>query len=254
MKKVTWKEVLPGVSIPVAGGRHWYYWDVGLSIVPLWLAVLMDPFGLLHYVSGRFNIPLLAAWFPSVLLIPVGIVCVIWLAVRVVGVWPRRLYPRRRLQRWWLAAALVFVSGFVLPFTGLLPVQETLFIHGLRQHMRTRADIAAIQAWLTTLSAGRSQGGSGASADGQITAPDPLPAIALLAPESVAVSTDPAGCLVADLRWGHRMMGSWGLVVEENGTTGDKKIAQFAGDLAAIIREEYVLSLARGAYVWYDPD
>jgi hypothetical protein len=50
------------------------------------------------------------------------------------------------------------------------------------------------------------------------------------------------------------MMGSWGFVVKESDTTGDKKTSQLAGDLAAIIREECVLPLAGGAYVWYDPD
>jgi len=37
VKKLTWKEVLPGVKIPVEGSRRWYYRDIGLALIPLWL-------------------------------------------------------------------------------------------------------------------------------------------------------------------------------------------------------------------------
>jgi len=140
------------------GGRHWYYWDLVLSILPLWFAVQMDPFGVLHYLSGLVNVPLLAAGLLSVLLTPAAVMCTVFLLVRTVGVWPRRIYPRRRLLRSWLTVAVVRVICFVLPFTSFLPASEAMFIQGFKRHMRTQADVPAIQAGLRTLDSNEAEG------------------------------------------------------------------------------------------------
>jgi hypothetical protein len=86
VKKLKWKDVLPRVRIPVAGSRHWYYRDIGLLSVPLWFGLMLDPFGLLYYLSGLINIPLFSGLYISILFVPLLPVCLIWLFVRMVRV------------------------------------------------------------------------------------------------------------------------------------------------------------------------
>ncbi len=174
--------------------------------------------------------------------------CAVWLLVRMVGVWPRRVCPRCRLLRLWLAVAIVFVFCFVLPFTSLLPARGTMFIRGFQRRMQAQADVPAIQAWLKTLDSNEAEGQSAAPTRERVAEPERLPAIARLNPKGVGVSVDEVGRPMVRLVWGSGVIGSWGLVV------GDKRMS--AREPMLEITEsssgEYRLLLAPGAYVWHN--
>jgi len=247
VKKLTWKEVLPGVKIPVEGSRHWYCRDIGLALVPLWFGLMLDPFGLLYYVSGLLNVPLFAGLYMSILLVPLVPVCLLWLLVRMVRVWPRRVYPRRRVLGLWLLVVLAFAICFGLPFSGLSPARGPLFLRGFRQHMRARADVSAIQAWLRTLDSGNAESQLGPVTREPVAEPERLPAIARLNPKDLAVSVDEAGRPMVQLFWGSGIIGSWGLVVGDERMAVEESSLEITESSAGACR----LPLAPGAYVWY---
>lgn len=241
VKKLKWKEVLPGVRIPVAENRHWYYRDIGLALVPLWFGLMLDPFGLLYYVSGWIKVPLFSGLHMSILFVPLLPICLLWLLMRMVRVWPRRVYPRWRLLGLWLLVVLALAILFVLPFSGLSPARGPMFLRGLRQHMRAKADIPAIRAWLQTLDSGNPE-----------SAPERLPAIVRLAPKGIAVSVDETGRPMLRLTWGSGIIGSWGLVVGDERTPVAKDTMARADDFELLRASECRMALAPGAYVWYD--
>jgi hypothetical protein len=260
------KQSIDSAAIPK---RRWYRWDLGLLPIPLFFGILLDPFGIISYLSGLINVPLVAfAFFAYVPLVPVAFACLVVLLVRMLFIWPKRIRNRGRLLLCWAAVVGAFVVCFVLPFTSVTPRAYKMFACGFKWHVQMRTDIPAIQAWLSTLDPNDCEGQPlNVSIAPGVNLPDPprtIPepeAIARLGRAGTRLLLDDTGYPMVRLTWGGGFIGHWGLVVGsermkspetqpsrwvevEIGQTGRKQKLYEYG--------EYRSPLVPGAYVWYE--
>jgi len=117
--------------------RLWYRWDIAMAVVPLSFAVVLDPLGVINYVSGLINMKVLFfAVVGFVMLSPVALLCLVGLLARMFVIWPKRISTWSRLLLAWMAVISVFAACFVLPFTGLTPRPWVMYTRGLRRNMQ----------------------------------------------------------------------------------------------------------------------
>jgi hypothetical protein len=221
---------------------RWYYWDLGLAVVPVWFGIIFDPLGLLSYLGGLINVPIsLLAGVLSVMLLPAVPLCLVVLLVRMLVVWPRHIPGwRQRLLAWGTALAAIAIL-LVLPFVLRTRRPMDAFMSGFTNYVQRRADIPEVQAWLDTLDRGR-------LADPRRHAETPgggsnlPPSLRRLKAWYRMVTLDDQGRPMIRLMWGSGMMGSWGLVI------GHRELETPPSDLSRY--GEYRAPIAPGAYVW----
>ena len=263
LKKVR-KEQIESENLPK---RPWYLLDIGLAGIPFLFGILLDPFGIAGYLTGLINMPLLSSiLFASLPLLPVGLVCLVWLLVRMFLIWPRRIHSWFRLLLYW-AVVIASLAVFIGPlFIRITPPRHEMFARGFRKYVRIRTDIEAIQTWLGTLDPNDCEGQPlNMKIAPDITKPRvpktiPEPeTIARLKPRYTRLSLDNSGRPMIRLMWGSGMIGSWGLVVgDENMETPVTELPRWKeyshGNKTDRLYEhgEYRLPVASGAYVWYE--
>jgi len=264
LKKVHEKHIEESENLPK---RPWYFWDIGLAVIPLLFGILLDPFGIAEYLTGLFNMPLLSIiLFGSLPLVPVVLVCLVWLLVRMFLIWPRRIHVWFRLLLCWVAV-IASLTVFISPlFIRITPPRYEMFTRGFRNYVRIRTDFEAIQTWLGTLDPNDCEGqplnmkiAPGVELmDVPKTIPEPK-AIARLKPRYTNLSLDSSGHPMIRLTWGSGMIGSWGLVVGDENLEipvtelpGWKEYRHGNKTDRLYERGEYRLPVALGAYVWHE--
>jgi len=235
--------------------RLWSRWDIAMVVVPLSFTVLLDPLGVITYVSGLINMKVLfVAVFGFVTLIPIALLCLVALLARMLVIWPKRISTWSRLLLCWMAVISVFAACFVLPFTGLTPRPWVMYTRGFRRYVRARVDVPAVQQWLSTIdpnSLDRQDVGGGADHDSE-----PHPVIAGCDPKGYQVFLDDVGRPMLELRWGSGVLGTWGVTIGD----ADMAIPQTQPTTKETLSNgqvfynhgQYRLPLAPGAYVWHD--
>jgi len=246
---------------------YWWYLDIGLAIVPLWFLILIDPFGIVNYLCGLINVPIhLFALFSSVLMLPIGVVCIVLFLVRMIIIWPRHIRPWPRLLLSWaivIGGICLWIGPF---FIHVLPGPFQRYACGLRRHVQATTDIEAIQSWLSTLDPNNIQG---KWLDMNIQ-PDvrreytsriiPAPnAIIRLRPKISRFELDDSGRPMIRLMWGSGVMGSWGYIfgdkdveIPETELPGHKEIRSGRNMQSSYGSSKTRLPIAPGVYVWYD--
>lgn len=230
-------------AVPQSRWR-WYYWDLGLAAVILWLEIILDPWGVFGYLGGLINVPFSQEGLMlSVAVAPWTLLCPVVLLVRMLAVWPRRLHGRPRLFLAWGIVVGAFAAGFVLPFR--LPITRSweAFMAGFQQYVHRRVDVPAVQDWLATLKPGPGRPGW-THPDIDVEEKDLPRSIARLRAWGWRIDFDEAGRPTIRLAWGSGVMGGWGLVVGHRETaTPPSDFSQYG---------EVRQTIAPGAYTWYD--
>lgn len=246
---------------------YWWHWDIALVAVPLWFLVFLDPFGIINYMCGLINVPIhLFALFCSLLLLPAGLVCLIWFFVRMCVIWPRRIRPWSRLLLIWtvvIGGGAFYIGPF---FIHILPRPFERYAQGFRRYVQTTTDIEAVQNWLGTLDPNNCEN---LWLDMNIS-PDvkkeyssriiPAPNVVVrLRPKISRLELDDLGRPMLRLIWGSGMSGSWGLVVgDKNMETPETELPRWEEFHVGKVKQklhrhgETRLPVASGAYVWYE--
>lgn len=230
-------------AVPQSRWR-WYYWDLALAAVILWLEIILDPWGVFGYLGGLINVPFSQEGLMlSFMVAPWTLLCPVVLLVRMLVVWPRRLRRWLHVFLAWGIVVAVFAAGFVLPFR--LPIARSweAFMAGFQRYVQRRVDVPAVQDWLATIEPGPVLPGR-TEPDIAVEEKDLPPSIAGLKAWGWQMDFDEANRPMIRLTWGSGVMGGWGLVV------GHKEMAPPPSDFSQY--GEVRQTIAPGAYVWYD--
>lgn len=228
-------------AVPQSRWR-WYYWDLALAAVVLWLQIILDPWGVFGYLGGLINVPFSHVGFMmSVGVAPWAFLCPVVLLVRMLAVWPRRLQSWPRLFLAWGIVVGAFAGGFVVPFR-LSPTRSwNAFMTGFQQYVQRRVDVPAVQDWLATLKPGPVRPGW-THPDIAVEEKDLPGSIARLRAWGWRMDFDEANRPMIRLIWGSGVMGGWGLVV------GHREMATPPSDFSQY--GEVRQTIAPGAYIW----
>lgn len=246
---------------------YWWHWDIAIAAIPVWFGILLDPFGIVNYMCGLINVPIhLFALFSSVLMLPIGVVCIVLFLARMIIIWPRHIRPWPRLLLSW-AIVIVGICLWIGPFfIQVLPGPFQRYACGLRRHVQATTDIEAIQRWLSTLDPNNIQG-KWLDMDVEpdirreymsriIPAPN---AIIRLRPKTTRFELDDSGRPMIRLMWGSGVMGSWGYIfgdkdmeIPETELPGRKELGNSIKMQYSYDPRETWLTIAPGVYVWYD--
>ncbi|MDI6451351.1 hypothetical protein [Anaerobaca lacustris] len=210
------------------GGLPWYTWDVVLLGALFLFGTFGNSFPLLSYLGGLRNdkniVFMARVWF--FLLTPIACVCLAALIVRIVCLWPLRIVRLRRLIVLQIVASLGTLAYVGLPFLRLGPPEHKMHLWGMRRYVQTQVDVPAIRAWLTSLDPNDwhdVQIDFRRNGEGQLVPRSSdlvLPACILnLKPRSVSLSFVEGCGFGATLRWGDRLLGTWGMAIGPE-TTG----------------------------------
>ena len=211
-------------------------------ILPIILTILF-PLGVLFYLCGRFG-PYATILAHICLLYPVIFVFIVYCfftgIARLSREWRK---PRRRrkliigteiiipLMFFALFVASCFVSVRGMSFFG------KPFMYGLRDRIRTKADIEAIRDWLNTLSKEHYT-----DSDGYIPYDELPKSLKILNSVRVNVYADENGNPKVRIFWGGGAIGHWGVVI------GMKDMKILPSDFSQY--GEYRLPVEPGVYVW----
>jgi hypothetical protein len=204
------------------------------------------PLGLICYVSGRFNSLFVFMLVPLFgLLLIGGTVSLPVVAIHAIVRWRALCIRAKLLECYLLLAMAALVTSFGLGFTGIEPTPINMFARGFAKYAARRADVPAIQTWLSTLNPKEYVGANIDSGGMPFPPAEQPPAIRKLNPErypiGVRVGQDDSGNLMVRVTWGGGFIGHWGIKV------GDKSVQPPADSEGIGYRP-----LAPGAWVWYE--
>jgi len=254
MNAITGKEHSANDAGPTEG--HWYIWDAVLLAAILAVGSLLDPFGIIEYVSGTRNNDYGFLGLALVFLYglgPLALICMIVLLARMRTIWPKHISSSRRK----LVAVEAFVGAslliyLMLPFL-LLPIRPPgyrIFMSGFTRYVETNADIESIRSWLDTLEPGVCTGTTidlrEAHGSGRANWPNTIawsPAVTCLDPAYAVLSLDEARHPTIRLEWGG-VFGHWGFVI------GRAQMRTPASHFSE--HGEHRLPLGPGVYVWHE--
>jgi hypothetical protein len=219
---------------------------VGLTLLSAFVAswFVWGPFGLIFYVAGLFNSVWVFVLGPFLLLlIPAAALFGFVQMMRTALHW-QELACREKWCRVTVAAVLsAFVLSFGLGFAGLVPVPFDAFARGFGRCVERRADVAAIQNWLSTLDPNICRNEGGYAQDHRLATSEQPPCLASLGAEWATLEADDKGHLKVRLLWGGGMIGHWGIVVGRPDMPIAPPDASDGG--------ESQMPLAPGAYIWF---
>jgi len=211
------------------------------AVVASWL--IWGPLGPVLYLGGLFNS--MSVWDLSFLLIFLVLpAIVLWavLAAYAPITWRRQTSRARRSFILWMVATGGLVVPTVVGFTGLTSSPSDRYVRGFARYVKARADVEAIQDWLSKLDANDYIIGENGTAEKRFFGSEQPPCIACLHPKWATVRPDDTRHLVVRLLWGGGFIGHWGIAVgHEDMPTPPSDTSDFG---------EQRFPLAPGAYVW----
>ncbi len=222
-------ELTPRGDMKAAKARlPWYTWDVVLLGVLFLFGTFGNSFPLLSYLGGLRNdkniVFMAGVWF--FLLTPIACVCLAAVIIRITRYWPRHLVDRRRRYVLQIVASLGTLAYVGLPFLRLGPSEHKMHLWGMRRYVQTQVDVPAIRTWLNSLDPNEWHGVQidfRSDGEGQLVARSSdvvLPACILdLRPRFVSLSFAIGYGFEVTLRWGDRLLGTWGMAIGPE-TTG----------------------------------
>jgi hypothetical protein len=221
-------------------GLNWKKEYVIFVVLPIIFTILF-PLGALFYSCGRFS-PSARSVAYLCMLYPVICVFIVYCffagITRLSRDW--RKHGRKTLIIAEIGIPLVYIALFVASF--FMSVEGMAFfgkplMYGLRERVRSKADIKTIRNWLKTLS----------KEDyvdyGERLSSEEWPkSLKVLNPNRPHVSTDENGNPKVRLMWGGGFLGHWGLEIGmENMKIPPSDFSQYG---------EYRLPVEPGVYVW----
>jgi len=211
------------------------------AVVALWL--IWGPLGPICYVGGLFNSMFVRVLmlYLSLLMLP-AIVLFSVLVVYAPVTWHRQSPHAKRSLILWILAVGGLVGPTVVGFTGLTASSFDLYVRGFAKYVEHRADLGAIQAWLSKQDPKILIDKNGVVMQKDLTGPEQPPAIADLHPKRAAILSDDKGRLNVRLLWGGGFIGHWGIVV------GPTDMPTPPSDVSKSGVQHF--PLAPGAYIW----
>ncbi|OHB65001.1 MAG: hypothetical protein A2Y77_07095 [Planctomycetes bacterium RBG_13_62_9] len=200
------------------------------------------PLGIVSYVGGLFNsmltfMVLLLVALPT----PAAVIGLPVLVVYTACTWRRQTRSGRRSLILWMVATAGLACPFCLGLAGLSPSPFDMFVRGFVRYVERRADIGAIQGWVSTLDPNELADEYG-TVEKLLADSDQPPAVKRLSANSVMAMLDDRGHPMVRLLWGSGMIGHWGIMV------GRKDMAMPPSD--ASDSGEHRFPLAPEAYIW----
>jgi hypothetical protein len=237
--------------------RFWYVPDLILVVLLLCYGTFVHTSCLREYIGGLENtgLPMFVFAFQWAMLLPPVLICLVLLAGRVAGSWPRHVADRRRLRRLRVATIVGLGGYLILGLPVFQPRDPSLFMRGFGRYVQTYVDVPAIRAWLNTVDPNVCTGAMVELAivkDWKSTG-WPL-AIKSLRPDSLELHRDSANRPTVRLAW-CGFDDAWGVAIGSE----DMEIPKTqppppvkVGDRTFYEGGEYRLPLAPGVYVWRD--
>ncbi|MBN1974528.1 MAG: hypothetical protein JW787_12890 [Sedimentisphaerales bacterium] len=223
--------------------KYWFILDIFIIGLVLFWGFLLDPLGIVSYVSGLHNdytLLLLGLIYPT--LIVLACLSLLILIIRMFMRWPKYISNTSKLQ---LIQKVVIISLFVylvLPFLPIMPSPKKMYVKGFEAYVKNNADISEIRNWFNSLS---QEDYAEYESKGKVPWRERIAwpeAILELYPTSVALSWDKNYNPQVRLRWGSGVVGPWGFVVlNENIPTNTSEIS---------CPDEYRHEIQNGVYVW----
>jgi hypothetical protein len=211
-----------------------------LAFVASWF--VWGPLGLIFYVGGLFNSLWPFMLSPLLfLLIPLGVIFLPVLAIRSVISWRRLPRGEKVFSSSLMVALAALEASFGLGFTGITPSPFDMFLRGFTRYVASRADVTAIQAWLSTLDPNEYTDKYGSMTEKRFTESEQPPCLVRLHAKGPAVRPDDKGHLMLRAIWGGGLIGHWGIEV------GDKSMEPPPDSEIYGYRP-----LAPGAWIWYE--
>ena len=217
------------------------------------------PLGWVFYLHGKFS-PYAGSRALVVILFATAPIFVVWcLLTRIVRIFDVQVRNNRKgkiVIGTEIGVSTVFLALFIIAvFTpielGSCPSGYVGFLHGFRDRVRGKADVAAIRDWLGTLdkedctrrsfSLISDSGSSGRQWPDSIDWPE---SVKVFKPRFVQFPVDDNDNLKVRLCWGTGMTRSWGVEI------GPEDMEIPPSDLSRY--GEHRLPLERGAYVWHE--
>jgi len=211
-------------------------------ILPIIFTILF-PLGGFFYLCGRFN-PYAGAVAQLCMLYPVIFVFIIYCFFtgieRLSRDWRKHIRKRKLIILAEIVIPLVFIALFVASFFRTvegMTIFDKPLLYGLRDRIRSKADIETIRSWLKTLSKEHYT-----YSDGYIPSDELPKSLKVLNPDRVNVYADENFNPKVRLMWGGGFIGHWGAVIGME----DMKIPP--SDFKPY--GEYRLPVQHGVYVW----
>jgi hypothetical protein len=192
--------------------RYWYILDIILISVVLYWGNLLDPFGLVSYISGLYNrYTLFSSGFTYALLIVPASLCLLVLIWRMFVSWPKYISNKPKLRSFQIIIPICLFVYLVLPFLPVLPAPKRIYMAGFEGYAKNNADIDGIRHWLNSLTREDfieyERKGRTLEWREKIDWPQ---AILKLHPGSAGLSWDKNYKPKVSLSWGSGVVGPWG--------------------------------------------
>ena len=225
--------------------KYWYVLDIILIGFVLYWGTLLDPFGIVSYISGLYNrYNLLSSGFTYALLIVPASLCLLILIIRMIVSWPKYISNKSRLITSQILVVVCIFAYLVLPFLPIMPAPKRIYIAGFEGYVKKNADIDGIRNWLNLFSQEDFREYEGRTKDRYkvLEKQDRPEVISKLKPRSVVLSWDENYKPKVSLSWGSGVVGPWGFdVLNENVSTS-------ASEYSYPIK--YRHEIQNGVYVW----
>lgn len=223
--------------------KYWYVLDIILIGFILFWGNLLDPFGIVSYVSGlRNHYNLLSSGFIYAMLIVPACLCLLVLIIRLIVSWPKYISNKRKLRSFQIIIMLSLFLYMILPFLPIFPAPKKMYVKGFEGYVKKNADISEIRNWLNTLSKEDFIEYERKDRVKWLEKIDWPEAILELHPTSASLSWDKNYKPQVGLRWGSGVVGPWGFVVLNENVPTYVSEQSYPG--------EYRHEIQNGVYVW----
>jgi hypothetical protein len=223
--------------------KYWYVLDILLIMVVIFWGSLLDPFGLVNYISGLYNnYTLFFSGFTYALLIVPASLCILVLIIRMIVSWPKYISNRRKLRLIQIIILLCLFMYLILPFLPIMPTPKRIYIAGFEGYVKNNTDIEEIRNWLNSLNQEdftEYKSKKNVKWREKINWPG---AILELHPRVAELSWDKNYKTQIELSWGSGVVGPWGFVVRSENIPIPESEISYPG--------EYRNEIQNGVYVW----
>lgn len=224
--------------------KYWFILDIFIIGLVLFWGYLLDPFGIVSYVSGLHNdytLLLLGFIYPT--LIVLACLSLLILIIRMFMSWPKYISNASKLQLIQKVIIIFLFIYLILPFLPIMPSPKKMYVKGFEGYVKNNADITEIRNWLNSL---RQEDYDEYESKGRIPWREKIDwpdAIQELHPRTAVLSWDKNYKSQVGLRWGSGVVGPWGFtVLNESAPTPASELS---------CSGEYRHEIQNGVYVWY---
>lgn len=188
------------------------------------------------------------------MLMPLALICVVFVAVRMGFSWSRHIHARRRLLLWRLFVGGGLAAGFVVFFSPLRPGGFVMYTFGFREYVHRHVDVPAIRTWLNGLDPNACTGEPVRLNEISESKRSQWPtAVMSLNPEQLSLDRDSGNRPMVRLAW-FGFDAAWGVTIGSEEMEIPPTVPRHKVKVGGTMMDEdgeYRLPVGPGVYVWH---